>query len=78
MINGVRNDVSNVVIDERVHSLSSTPLHADEVGIPQDPKVLGYERLTHLELLDQLVDVARPLGELDHNGQTGRRSQHSE
>lgn len=78
MIHGVRNDVSDVVIDERVHSLSTMSLHADEAGTSQDPKVLGYERLTHLKLLDQFVDVAGPIGELNHDGQAGRRSKYSE
>jgi hypothetical protein len=78
MVHGVRNDVSNVVIDERVHGLSTMSLHADESGASQNPKVLGYERLAHLKLFNQFVDVAGPLSELDHDGEAGRRSQHPE
>jgi hypothetical protein len=54
--------VGHVLIDQRVHRFSTLAFHADQPGAPEHPKVLRHQRLAHLKLLDELVDVTGPLG----------------
>ena len=56
MVDGVSDDVRDVMIDQRVHGLSSLALDSDEPGASEHPKMLGYQWLAHLQLIDQFVD----------------------
>ena len=50
MVDGVSDDVRDVMIDQRVHGLSSLALDSDEPGASEHPKMLGYQWLAHLQL----------------------------
>ena len=78
MVYGVSDDVRNVLVNERVHGLSAVPLDVHQPGVTQHPKMLRDKRLAHPQSLHQFVDVTRPCGQLDHDGQAGRRGQHPE
>jgi len=75
MAYGVGNEVADVVVDEGVNGLPAAALRRHHTGASQDPEVLGHEGLAYLEVPDELVDAARPLGELGDDRQPGRGGQ---
>jgi hypothetical protein len=78
VLNGVGDDVRDVLIGQRVNRSASLPFYPDQPGSSQHAQVLRDQRLTHPEPLDQLVDVPRLLGQLHDDGQPGWRGQHPE
>ena len=74
MVDGVARYVGNAGVGQLVRDLATAALAGDELGSPQDPQVLGHERLARAERLDEFVHAARALGELfDHCQPNGRR-----
>jgi len=73
---GVGDNVADVLVDESVNRFTTTALRRHDPGAAQDPQVLRNERLAHFEVIDELVDTARPLPQLDHDSQAGRSGQH--
>ncbi len=72
----IGDDVGDVLIDQRVHSLPAMPFYAYQPGAAQHPQMLGDQRLAHPEALDELVHEPALLGQLGHDGQPGRSGQH--
>ena len=60
--------------------VASRPLRstATSAGATQHPQVLGHERLAQLEAVNELVDLQGLVGQLDDDGQAGRRREHLE
>lgn len=75
-MNGVSDDMGDVLVDEGVHGFPATALDPDQAGTPQHPQVLGDQRLTHPEPLDQLVNEPGLVSQLHHYRQPGRGGQH--
>jgi hypothetical protein len=55
------------------------PAHAGhQPGSAQHAQVLGCQRLGNPERIDQLMDAARPFGQLKHDGQPVRRPERTQ
>lgn len=57
MSNGIANDVTDVVVGDRVAHLLAGPLADDEIRPSQHPQMLRHQRLAHLERGDQFVNA---------------------
>jgi len=52
VLNGVGDDVSDVLVGQRVHRTATLAFYPDQPGSSQHAKVLRHERLTHPQSLD--------------------------
>jgi len=78
VLNGVRDDVGDMLIGQRIHRSSSLPFYPDQPGPSQHAQVLRNQRLAHPEALDQLVDEPGLLRQLHDDGQPGWRGEYPE
>ena len=76
VLDGVSDDVRDVLVGQGVHRLPAVPLDPDQAGPPQHPQVLGNQRLAHPEPLDQLVDEPGLVSQFHDDRQPGRGGQH--
>ncbi len=70
MGDGVPRDVRDMLVSERVDGLLASPRACDEARRPQDPQVLGRQRLGYPEPVDELVDTARAVGQVENDRQS--------
>lgn len=63
MEDGVADDVGDVVVGERVDDFLAPPFGAQQPRRPQHPEVLGHQGLTESEVVHELVDARRPVGQ---------------
>lgn len=71
----VAGGAGNAVVGQGVFGLLASPCADDESTAPQDSQVLGGQRLGDPESVDQFMDAARPVTELQHDGQPMRRTE---
>jgi len=76
VLNGIGDDVGDVLVGQRVDRSAPLPFYPDQAGASQHAQVLGHQRLTHPESLDELVDEPGLLSQLGDDGQPGGRSEH--
>jgi hypothetical protein len=72
VVQGVTDDVRDVLVGESVGNFAAPPNAFDEVGSTQHPQVLADQRLGKTECLDELVDAAVAGGELGDQGNADR------
>ena len=77
-MDGVGDDVADMLVGQGVDRFPAAALDADEPGPPQYPQVMGHQGLAHLQPLDQLVDEPGLVGQLSHDRQPGRGGQDPE
>lgn len=68
VVDGVDDDVVDVVVGDGVHHLAAAPLSGEQLGGAQHPEVLGHEGLALARGLHQFVDTAWSLGQLEEDG----------
>jgi hypothetical protein len=73
VLNCISDDMAHMLVGQGVDGLATSALDPHEPRAAQHPEVLRYQRLTHPEARDQLVDEARLFGELRHDGQPRRQ-----
>ena len=78
MLDGVGDDVGDVLIDQRVHGPAAEPLDADQMRAPQHAQMLGDQWLAEAEPVHELVHVPRLGGQFRHDRQPGRGCQYLE
>lgn len=76
MLDGVGNDVGDMLVGKRVHRFLAMAFYPDQPGTAQHPQVLGDQRLAEAEPVNQLVDEPWLLGKLSHDRQPGRSRQY--
>jgi hypothetical protein len=76
VLHRVGDDVSDVLIGQRVHRAAPLAFYPHEPGSSQHAQVLRHQRLAHPESLDELVDKPGLLGQLHDDGQPGWRGEH--
>jgi hypothetical protein len=69
---GIDGDAGDMVVVERVSDLAATPAAGHQPLTPQDPQVLGDERLGDTQGRDQLVDALLVVSEAEHDRQPVR------
>lgn len=72
---GVDGDVGDVVVDEGVFDFATAAAPVDEPEVAQDAQVLTDLRLVQAQIVDELVDTARGVGEQHDNGDACRRGE---
>ncbi len=75
-MDGVGDDVGDVLVGQGVHGLPAVPFYPDQAGPSQYPQVLGDQRLAHPQPVDQLVHVPGLLRQFCHDSQPGRSGEH--
>jgi len=78
MLQSVGDDVAHMLVDEPVEMLPIAAFNGDQPGGPQDPQVLGHQRLAHFQSVDKLLHRPRRVGKFDHNGQANVSAEHPE
>lgn len=78
MLDGIGDDVSDVLVGQRVCRPAPLPFYPDQPGSAQHPKVLGDERLAQPQALDQFVHEPWLLSKLHDDRQPGGCGQHPE
>lgn len=72
------DDVGEVVIDEAVHHFASRPLARDDARGFEDSQMLADQRLRYRERVDEFVDAARRLAQLQDDRDADRRGQRTQ
>ncbi len=69
VLDGVEHDVVYVVVGDGIEGLAAASLPYEQVGAPQDPQVLGHQRLGGAGRLDEFVDAAGAIEQRHQHGQ---------
>lgn len=75
---GIAGDVGDVIVRQAVDGLFAPSGSGHKPGAPQHSQVLRGEGLRHVESVDELVDAARTLRQLEDDGEAVRRSESSQ
>jgi len=70
---GVKHDVGDVLVGQRVLDLAGVPPGGHDAGAAQHPQVLRHQRLADAERRDELVHGPAPGGQFPHDPQPDRR-----
>ena len=69
VLDRVEHDVVDVVVGDGIDGLAAASLPYEQVGAPQDPQVLGHQRLGGAGRLDEFVDAAGAIDQRHQHGQ---------
>ena len=75
---GIAGDVGDVVVGQAVDGLFAVSRAGNKSDAPEHSQVLRGEGLRHVESVDELVDAARTLRQLEDDGEAVRRSESSQ
>jgi len=70
VLDRIERDVDDVLIGDGVRHLAAPASAGQHPGLLEDLEVLGHERLGGVEGLDEVVDAAFSVADLEHDGQT--------
>jgi hypothetical protein len=75
---GIAGDVGDVVVRQVVDGLFAPSGAGNKSDAPQHTQVLRGEGLRHVESVDELVDAARTLRQLEDDGEAEGRPERSQ
>jgi hypothetical protein len=78
VLDGVGDDVGDVLVGQRVDRSAPLSFYPDQPGSSQHAQVLRYQWLAHPKPLDQLVDEPGLLRQLHDDGEPRWRGEHPE